>query len=67
MHVTFGGLVCVACGHDLELVTEYSGIDSSYPLEVSLTCPNCGRTYPICRVRRGNDIKTFPVNTTTPA
>lgn len=63
----FGGLVCVACGGNLEFCCSYDGMSQNAVLydkrfspnwgwEVNLSCDNCGRVYPICRTKNRFDV-----------
>lgn len=63
----FGGLVCSACGEQLDFSCSFVGMSENAVLydkrsnpnwdwEVSLTCNNCGRSYPICRTKDRYDV-----------
>ncbi len=59
----FGGLVCPACGAELELHIGYDGCDwnsiagegSGFDYSVHLQCTCCPRTYPVGRVKKEKD------------
>lgn len=56
-------LKCSNCGSILELSKSYDGCDwnsvkgegSGYDYSIDLFCPNCGRGYPIVRIKNEND------------
>lgn len=58
-----GGLICPACGAQLEADISFDGCDwnslagegSGYDYSIVLNCVNCSRTYPIGRVRKECD------------
>jgi hypothetical protein len=66
-----GNCVCAGCGgHDLRMAVWYDGMDcdseagegSGYKYVVDLYCEDCGRVYPVCRVKDSfavSDIKDF--------
>lgn len=66
--IKFGGLRCAGCGNNsLRLSVSYSGADwrcaagegSGYGCEVALACDQCGRIFPICHVRREDDVSAI--------
>ena len=60
-----GNLKCAGCGgFDIRMHVGFDGMDcdsvagegSGFDYEVSLVCEDCGRAYPVCRVKGYNDV-----------
>lgn len=61
----YGNIKCAGCGsEDIKMVVGGDGLDnhsvkgegSGFVVEVTLTCQNCGRVYPVCRVKDFFDV-----------
>ncbi len=64
----FGGFKCTGCGsEDIKLNVADDGMgwlsaageESGFDIVVSLCCENCGRVYPVCRVRNFSDVSSI--------
>lgn len=60
-----GGIKCVSCGSEnMKMSADYDGMDefsvegegSGFCVVVSLECVDCGRVYPVCRVKDFCDV-----------
>ena len=65
-----GNLKCAACGsYNIKLSIGFDGMDcyseagdgSGFKWEVSLYCDDCGRVYPVCRVKNYTDISPLKI------
>lgn len=61
----YGNIKCAGCGsEDIKMKVGYDGLDnhsvegegSGFKVEVTLDCQNCGRVYPVCRVKDFFDV-----------
>lgn len=66
-----GNIKCEGCGsYDIRQTVHFDGMDcyseagegSGFKCEVTLYCENCGRVYPICRVKEFHDISPLKID-----
>lgn len=65
MHNKHGNIKCEGCGsYNITMNVGYDGADwlseagegSGFKCEVALVCEDCGRGYPVCRVKNFNAV-----------
>ncbi len=63
-----GNIKCEGCGsYNIEMHVGYDGMDclseagkdSGFECEVKLVCEDCGRVYPVCRVKNFNAVSAI--------